>query len=389
MFIQAYLNSAKEILTQYRGEEPLASYLKKYFTTNKKFGSRDRKQIAHLCYCFFRLGKSLMGIPIEKKLPLGIFLCDKEKSLLLQKLDPQLNEEVDKSLDEKVSELKDLYNFQEENIFSFTKELSKEIEPQNFAFSFLIQPQVYLRIRPGYKNLVMEKINQVGISYEKISEECVALEPAVKLDELFKIDKEVVIQDMNSQKVLQALLETVSGDHIKTAWDCCAASGGKSIILKDHLSAIELTVSDVRESILVNLEKRFKHGGIKEYRSLIIDLSKNPFPGKDQFDLIICDAPCSGSGTWSRTPEQLYFFASEKIEHYSALQKRIITTASKNLKNGGYFVYITCSVFKKENEEVIEYVQNNLNLKLLNKTYLKGYSDRADTLFTALFTSIS
>jgi 16S rRNA (cytosine967-C5)-methyltransferase len=389
MFVPAYLKSVQEILSQYKGEEPLHSFLKKYFSLNKKFGSRDRKQIVHLCYCFFRLGKSLMDISIEKKLPLGVFLCDKEKNILLQKLDPLLNEEVDRNLNNKILKLKELYNFQEEDIFAFHKELSEEINFKNFSLSFLKQPGVYLRIRPGNKKQVLEKFTRANILYQRIDEDCIVVEPATKLDDLLEVNKEAVIQDINSQKVFQALFETVSVGQIKTAWDCCAASGGKSILLKDHLPAIELTVSDVRESILLNLEKRFKQAGIKNYRKLIIDLSKNSFPGKEQFDLIICDAPCSGSGTWSRTPEQLYFFTNEKIEYYATLQKKIIANAIKNLKTGGHFVYITCSVFKKENEEVVQYAQTSLGLKLLNKTYLKGYYDRADTLFTALFTSIS
>jgi 16S rRNA (cytosine967-C5)-methyltransferase len=388
MFVQAYLNSAQEILSKYKGEEPFNSFLKKYFSLHKKFGSRDRKQIAHLCYCFFRLGKSLMNISIERKLSFGVFLCDKEKSLLLQKLNPQLNEEVEKNPDEKISNIRGIYNFQEEEIFPFYKDLSEEIDIKSFALSFLIQPRVYLRLRPNFENQVLEKLNRAGVSCQRINEDCVAVEPTLKLDDLLEINKEFVVQDISSQKVLQALLDAISEDDVKTVWDCCAASGGKSILLKDHLPQIELTVSDIRESILVNLEKRFRQAGIKKYRKLVIDLSKNAFPGKDVFDIIICDAPCSGSGTWGRTPEQLYFFDKERIEYYASLQKEIIAKAVKNLKTGGYFVYITCSVFKKENEEVVQYAQDSLGLKLLNKTYLKGYNDRADTLFTALFTSI-
>ena len=149
MFVQAYINSAKEILTLYKGEEPLSFFLKKYFTANKKFGSRDRKQIAHLCYCFFRLGKSLPEIPVEKKLALGIFLCDKEKSLLLKKLDTQLHLAADKNLDEKVLYAQEEYSFHQEDIFFFPEDLSDEIIHKEFGHSFLVQPRVYLRIRPG------------------------------------------------------------------------------------------------------------------------------------------------------------------------------------------------------------------------------------------------
>ena len=63
----SYLNSAKEILSVYNGSEPLASFLKKYFSQYKKHGSNDRKQIAQLCYCYFRSGKALTDIPVEEK----------------------------------------------------------------------------------------------------------------------------------------------------------------------------------------------------------------------------------------------------------------------------------------------------------------------------------
>ena len=64
----------------------------------------------------------------------------------------------------------------------------------------------------------------------------------------------------------------------------------------------------------MNLHRRFKKAGIKEYKYFIADVGNADFkPGQLDFDLIICDAPCSGSGTWSRTPEQLCFFTEEKI----------------------------------------------------------------------------
>jgi len=67
----SYINSTKDILSIYRGEEPLSSFLKKYFSANKKHGSKDRKQVSNLCYCFFRLGKAIMNTSIEEKIVAG------------------------------------------------------------------------------------------------------------------------------------------------------------------------------------------------------------------------------------------------------------------------------------------------------------------------------
>jgi 16S rRNA (cytosine967-C5)-methyltransferase len=62
-----------------------------------------------------------------------------------------------------------------------------------------------------------------------------------------------------------------------------------------------------------------------------------------------------------------------------------VSNAVKNLNEDGYLLYITCSIFKKENEENVNYFRENLNLTLIKSTYLKGYEMQADTLFTALF----
>src|SRR6476620_5776341 len=99
----SYLNSAVQILSAYNGEEPFASYLKKYFGQNKKHGSRDRKQISHLCYCYFRLGKALLNIPLEERIVVGLFLCSAEPNEILEQLKPGWNKKIDLSIREKLS----------------------------------------------------------------------------------------------------------------------------------------------------------------------------------------------------------------------------------------------------------------------------------------------
>lgn len=386
MFAQAYLNTAQEILKEYEGREPFHIFLKKFFSINKKFGCRDRKQITHLCYCFFRLGKALKEIPVSEKLILGLFLCDAKKNILLQKLDAHRNGEVESDLDGKMAMVKREFNFQQKDIFPFSDHVSDAIELNYFIRSLLIQPLLFLRIRPGNEKQVKQKLLKGGILFELINDDSLALQPATKLDEVLEINKEAVVQDINSQHILGLLMQHIGNKQIKTAWDCCAASGGKSILLKDNFPEVQLTVSDIRESILVNLKKRFYQAGIKNYKKLVADIATSPLKSEEKFDLVICDAPCTGSGTWSRTPEQLHFFYEKKIEEYASLQKEIVTNAVKSCKKGGLFLYITCSVFKKENEEVVAFLQNDLALHLISLEYVKGYQEKADTLFAALFT---
>lgn len=62
--------------------------------------------------------------------------------------------------------------------------------------------------------------------------------------------------------------------------------------------------------------------------------------------------------------------------------------AVHSLKKGGYFIYITCSVFGQENEEVVDHLCQHTNLQLISSNYLRGMGQKADTLFTALFGAV-
>ena len=380
----SYINSAKSILEEYDGSMPFALWMKQFFKAHKKYGSRDRRQIVHLCYSYFRLGKAFENQPTEERILSGVFLSSTESNFVLSELKPEWNEKIQRALPEKIS----LLHADEEikHLFPFADELSELIDAGRFHKSFLIQPLLYLRIRPGNKNKVAHKLQKAGIDFEIVNNDCLALPNSSRVDEVIELNTEAVVQDLNSQRVLELLPAEFRNRKKIEAWDCCAASGGKSILLYDQLPQAHLTVSDVRERILVNLKKRFGLAGIKNYKSFVADLSRAPRIGHHTpFDLIICDAPCSGSGTWGRTPEQMHFFRKEKIEAYAQLQKSIALNASKSVKEKGYFLYITCSVFKKENEDVVAFIQENAALQLMASNYFIGYDKRADTLFAALF----
>jgi len=89
----------------YNGEEPFSSFLKKYFSANKKFGSKDRKAISHSCYCYFRLGKAAKNLPIEERILAGLFMCSKEANEMLAAIKPEWNEKVLLPVSEKCSML--------------------------------------------------------------------------------------------------------------------------------------------------------------------------------------------------------------------------------------------------------------------------------------------
>jgi len=401
----SYLNSAKTILGRYKGDEPFSSFLKKYFAANKKFGSKDRKQVSHLCYCYFRLGKALKEIPAEERILAGLFLCWDEPNEILESLKPEWNQKIHMRLKEKCSLINAPHmddSVGQEcsmlNVFPWHDQLSNGMDHEKFSESFFIQPDLFLRLRPGNEHAVKGKLENAGISFEIVSDNCIALPNGSKVDDVIALNREAVVQDYNSQRTGQflALVRRRPSDEGRSdqvsdrVWDCCAASGGKSIMLHDLYPQMNITVSDKRESIIVNLKKRFKEAGITNYKSFVADLTVPGFEfGVSSFDLIIYDAPCTGSGTWSRTPEQLYFFEEQRIDEYASLQKKILSKVIAYLKPAGFILYITCSVFKKENEEIVDFLQHQYQLRLVKMELLKGYDKKADTMFAALLCKTS
>lgn len=156
-------------------------------------------------------------------------------------------------------------------------------------------------------------------------------------------------------------------------------------MLHDAVPDVRLLVSDTRMTILRNLDERFDAAGITDYRRKIIDLTKSPVPilGNELFDGVIVDIPCSGSGTWGRTPERLTQFDTGKLKDFGALQRDIVAQAAAFVCPGKPLVYITCSAFVDENEHMVEYMESHCGLQLERMEILHGYQQRADTMFVA------
>lgn len=384
-FAEKYLQSAITVIGQYDGSVPLHHFLKKQFGQNKKFGSRDRKYISHLAYAFFRLGRALKELPPHERIITSLFLSGSEEWVELYPA--EWRRLASSTLEARMNEVLFTYpGFSIDAIFPFG-ELSGGIDKTAFALSHLRQPKLFIRTRPGKKDLVQAKLDAAGIDHDEISPDTFAINNNTKLEDVLTLNTDYVVQDLSSQRTSQ--LMKIAATPGMTVWDCCAASGGKAIMAHDLLPVKKLLVTDVRESILANLKLRFRQAGITSYSSKVVDLTNTAqltaqMKG-EEFDLVICDAPCSGSGTWGRTPEQLYFFEEKKIREYSDLQKQIASNATTFVKPNGFFLYITCSVFAEENEEVVKFIRDQLAMELIKAKVFTGYHEYADTMFAALF----
>jgi 16S rRNA (cytosine967-C5)-methyltransferase len=134
-------------------------------------------------------------------------------------------------------------------------------------------------------------------------------------------------------------------------WDCCAAPGGKTLILSSRHPSAELLASDANLRRLQSLTARFQTSA-PDIRTLEADAAKLP-ESEGLFDLILCDVPCSGTGTLSRNPEIKQRLQPSDLARQATRQRAILSAALCRLAPGGHLLYSTCSLEPEENEAVI------------------------------------
>ena len=140
-------------------------------------------------------------------------------------------------------------------------------------------------------------------------------------------------------------------------WDCCAAPGGKTLILTRLLAEAEILATDVSAKRLAQMTARLRRYAYAErVRCAAMDAAAAPPEDEREakFDLILCDVPCSGTGTLARNPEIRHRLRVEELARQADRQRAILTGALGRLAAGGRLVYSTCSLEPEENERVVE-----------------------------------
>jgi 16S rRNA (cytosine967-C5)-methyltransferase len=135
--------------------------------------------------------------------------------------------------------------------------------------------------------------------------------------------------------------------------DCCAAPGGKTAILAENNPQAEITACDISEARLTAMRRGFAREPLTaKIHCVLADATALPF--RDDFDLILCDAPCSGTGTLARNPEIKLRLAANELARQQERQVAIVRSAYGVLAPGGSLVYSTCSLEPEENSMVIQ-----------------------------------
>ena len=133
--------------------------------------------------------------------------------------------------------------------------------------------------------------------------------------------------------------------------DCCAAPGGKSVLLAKKCKAVTAFELHAHR---VELIRQYKHRmGVENVMELQKDSSVFDEAYAEKFDAVLCDAPCSGYGTISENPDIKLFRKEEDFAALEKAQTEILNTVSRYVKKGGALYYSTCSLFERENDNIV------------------------------------
>jgi len=152
---------------------------------------------------------------------------------------------------------------------------------------------------------------------------------------------------------LVAELAAAAGPTATRIWDCCAAPGGKTLVLAARHPAADILATDVSPSRLKALAGRMERDpSAANVRVAEADASALPAEAGN-FDLILCDVPCSGTGTLARNPEIRHHLRPSDLARQADRQRALLATALSRLAPGGKLLYSTCSLEPEENEAVV------------------------------------
>lgn len=175
------------------------------------------------------------------------------------------------------------------------------------------------------------------------------------------------VQEASSMFLEQALKQTIDLSQPLKVLDLCAAPGGKSTHMQSLISKDSLLVSN---EVIRSRANVLKDNIIKWGCENVVVTNNDPKDFsklENYFDVIVIDAPCSGSGLFRRDAEAIEEWSENNVQLCSQRQQRILADVWPALKENGILIYSTCSYSKQEDEEIVEWITASFlteNLKL-------------------------
>jgi len=345
--------------------------LKSHIRSNKYIGSKDRKLLYEIT---FNMLKKYYGLLCICKIynincsvrNLALFnFCNKFKNHNLEDL--YEGKYSLKKKDEDFYIFNKAINFKDEikprlPIWLEKKTFIKtETEKKSFYNSILAEPRFDIAINTlkYSRDEVKDKLKKRNImcSYTKYSTVGITVNNRIPNNTLLKIKSDMFeVQDEGSQ--LMTLLIGLKTN--MKVLDMCAGKGTKTILMSNLLQS---------EGFITAFDKIKERLSVLKRRVIELNLKNINFDVKNQgqFDLVLCDVPCSGTGTWRRRPENIIWLKNEELEKLKLAQNNILLNAAKLCKVGGKIVYITCSLLYDENEfQIKSFLKNFKNFEVIN-----------------------
>ncbi len=177
----------------------------------------------------------------------------------------------------------------------------------------------------------------------------------------------VELQDASSQAVAD-LVPLVQGQSLL---DFCAGAGGKVLAVAGR-TAGHFFAHDIDKRRMRDLPDRAKRAGMRVDQLTLAEIDQR----QQQFDTVLVDAPCSGSGSWRRDPQGKWLLTPQKLEETLDLQKNILDRAARLVKRQGHLVYATCSLLACENQRQIkEFMVRNADFIVANERQFTPVTD--------------
>lgn len=221
---------------------------------------------------------------------------------------------------------------------------------ESLAKATLERPVEWIRVNLQKTSapVLAQKLGLTGASilydrYIQVPEDA-KLKPILESESFAK--GEFSMQNPSAYEVVK-LLDLKSGQKV---WDACAAPGGKSALMGEMDSSLDILASDVSAFRVEKMHDVVDRLGLKNVRLECIDALS---PQQSKFDRILLDVPCSNMGVMPRRPESKYRITQDSMKELAELQYGILESASASLVEGGILVYATCSPDPLETTQVV------------------------------------
>ena len=340
--------------------EAIRPCLNKLLKQNRKWGSRDRRQLGEAildCIRWKRTYEYLGSINVKSKNYywelLGVWLLtkgsifpdwDELSRLKGLKISLPLNPKTtSRKIRESIPDWLD-----ELGVKSFNESIwGKEIHSLNSYAPLVLRCNTLKQDPIKLKNYLKRDFKIEASHYYEIPEALIIEKHQNLNQNPLYLKGFFEIQDANSQRVAH-WIDPQEGNLIV---DSCAGSGGKSL----HLAALmknkgKIFALDKHSKKLDQLHKRALRNGVSNIQTLKTDNTKFYLNYKGSIDAVLIDAPCSGLGVIKRNPAAKWHINPKKISEFEKLQKDILIKNSTLVKKGGILVYATCSIFPNENQ---------------------------------------